>query len=189
MEKVTRLRKKQGVRHNSDACVVLRMQHKTPPNLSAFVQMSIHQHRRQSHRNLRFTPNDSVETINMEREPYEVQLHRCEQLPLPPRQTCEDVTVPMEVAEGGQDCIIEGEQYTPALHRPGNFTSIDIPPTITMTVKESPEGVKGDSVNVFKPATMETGLIVQVTLFIKEGRRIVVNRRRLLPKPGIGAAF
>lgn len=175
MEKVTRLRKGQGVRHNNDACVVLEMQHKTPPNLSAFVQMSIRSIAHGKVYNLRFTPNDSVETINMEREPYEFSYIDASGYHFLHAQTYEDVTVPMEVAEEVKDYIIEGEQYT-LLFTDGNFASIDIPPTITMTVKESPEGVKGDSTsNVFKPATMETGLIVQVPLFIKEGERIVVK--------------
>ena len=45
-----------------------------------------------------------------------------------------------------------------------------------MKVTESPEGVKGDTAsNVQKPATLETGLTVQVPLFIKEGEIIKVN--------------
>jgi elongation factor P len=39
-----------------------------------------------------------------------------------------------------------------------------------MKVIESAEGIKGDTAsNVQKPATLETGLVVQVPLFIKEG--------------------
>jgi len=45
-----------------------------------------------------------------------------------------------------------------------------------MTVAESSEGVKGDSANnVYKPAVMETGLIVQVPLFINVGEKINVK--------------
>jgi elongation factor P len=47
---------------------------------------------------------------------------------------------------------------------------------MVMTVTESSEGVKGDSANnVYKPATMQTGLIVQVPLFINVGERINVK--------------
>jgi elongation factor P len=45
-----------------------------------------------------------------------------------------------------------------------------------MKVTESAEGVKGDTAsNVQKPATLETGLTIQVPLFIKEGEVIRVN--------------
>ena len=47
---------------------------------------------------------------------------------------------------------------------------------MTMVVAESSEGVKGDSANnVYKPATMETGLVVQVPLFINVGEKINVK--------------
>ena len=47
---------------------------------------------------------------------------------------------------------------------------------MVMTVTESSEGVKGDSANnVYKPATMETGLIVQVPQFVNEGDVIRVS--------------
>jgi elongation factor P len=45
-----------------------------------------------------------------------------------------------------------------------------------MEVTDSPEGVKGDSANnVYKAATMETGLQVQVPLFINRGDKISVK--------------
>ena len=54
--------------------------------------------------------------------------------------------------------------------------SVDLPSTVALKVIESAEGVKGDTAsNVQKPATLETGLVVQVPLFIKEGDVIRVN--------------
>ena len=45
-----------------------------------------------------------------------------------------------------------------------------------MEVAEAPEGVKGNSANnVYKSATMTTGLVVQVPLFITAGQRISVK--------------
>jgi len=54
--------------------------------------------------------------------------------------------------------------------------TIDIPSSVTLKVAESSEGIKGDTAsNVQKPATMETGLVVQVPLFIKSGELIKVS--------------
>jgi elongation factor P len=53
---------------------------------------------------------------------------------------------------------------------------VDLPTTVTLKVVESADGVKGDTAsNVQKPAKLETGLIVQVPLFIKEGEIIKVS--------------
>lgn len=56
--------------------------------------------------------------------------------------------------------------------------SVDIAPKVTLTVKETTPGVKGNSAtNVYKPATLENGLEVKVPLFIKVGEKIRVDTR------------
>jgi elongation factor P len=58
----------------------------------------------------------------------------------------------------------------------GKPMSVELPPTVDMTVMETEPGLKGASVsNVTKAAKMETGLVVQVPPFINEGEKIRVN--------------
>jgi elongation factor P len=53
---------------------------------------------------------------------------------------------------------------------------LELPPTVELTVVETEPGVKGDTAtSATKPATLETGLVVQVPLFIDVGMRIKVN--------------
>lgn len=53
---------------------------------------------------------------------------------------------------------------------------LELPPTVELTVVETEPGVKGDTAtSATKPATLETGLVVQVPLFIDTGMRIKVN--------------
>ena len=50
------------------------------------------------------------------------------------------------------------------------------PSSMVMIVADSPEGVKGDSANnVYKAAIMETGLSMQVPLFINPGEKLIVK--------------
>ena len=54
--------------------------------------------------------------------------------------------------------------------------SVDLPSTVALKIVESADGVKGDTAsNVQKPAKLETGLIIQVPLFIKEGEVVKVS--------------
>jgi elongation factor P len=54
--------------------------------------------------------------------------------------------------------------------------SFDLPSTVALKIIESADGIKGDTdSNVQKPARLETGLVVQVPLFIKEGEVIRVS--------------
>ncbi|MBI3550842.1 MAG: elongation factor P [Elusimicrobia bacterium] len=55
---------------------------------------------------------------------------------------------------------------------------IDLPPNVVLTVSSTVPGIKGDSVsNMTKPATLETGIEINVPLFIKEGEKIRVDTR------------
>jgi len=55
---------------------------------------------------------------------------------------------------------------------------VDIAPSVELKVAETEPGEKGDRVSgAKKPATLETGLVVQVPLFIGTGERIKVDTR------------
>lgn len=63
------------------------------------------------------------------------------------------------------------------LYYNGNPVSISLPTKVELKVASAPEGVKGNSAQgkVTKAAEMETGITIQVPLFIKEGDVIRVN--------------
>ena len=56
--------------------------------------------------------------------------------------------------------------------------NVELPAFITAVITRCEPGIKGDTAsNVTKPATLETGAIVQVPLFVKEGETIRVDTR------------
>jgi elongation factor P len=59
----------------------------------------------------------------------------------------------------------------------GNPIGINFPPHVELTVKDTEEGVRGDTASggVTKSATLETGLEIRVPLFIKEGEKVKVH--------------
>ncbi len=60
----------------------------------------------------------------------------------------------------------------------GKPSSVQMPASVELTVTETEPGVKGDTVsNVTKPATLETGAVVQVPLFVNVGDRLKVDPR------------
>jgi elongation factor P len=55
---------------------------------------------------------------------------------------------------------------------------VDLPASVELTITETEPGVQGDRVSgAKKPATLETGLVVQVPLFIEVGERVKVDTR------------
>ena len=60
----------------------------------------------------------------------------------------------------------------------GRPAGIQLPASVELAVTETEPGVRGDTVsNVTKPATLETGAVVQVPLFVNVGDRIKVDTR------------
>ncbi len=60
----------------------------------------------------------------------------------------------------------------------GNPVSIELPSFVEIIINQSDPGVKGDtSSGATKPATLETGAVIQVPLFLKEGEKIRVDTR------------
>jgi elongation factor P len=60
----------------------------------------------------------------------------------------------------------------------GKPSGIQLPASVELAVAETEPGVRGDTVsNVTKPATLETGAVVQVPLFVEIGERIKVDPR------------
>ena len=71
--------------------------------------------------------------------------------------------------------MIPGVAYS-VLFVEGKPVQIQLPAAISMKVTEASEGLRGDTAsNAQKPVVVETGLRVQVPLFIKEGEVIRVN--------------
>ena len=60
----------------------------------------------------------------------------------------------------------------------GKPSGLQLPASVELAVAETEPGVRGDTVsNVTKPATLETGAVVQVPLFVDVGERIKVDPR------------
>ena len=73
--------------------------------------------------------------------------------------------------------LVEQTTVDLVFHRDEPVT-IELPITVDIKVAESPPGVRGDTAQGgTKPATLETGLVLQVPLFVEEGETIRVDTR------------
>ena len=79
-----------------------------------------------------------------------------------------------QVGKDTFDYMIDGMEAEILFHS-GKAISVEIPQTITLTVVETPPNFKGDSQGGKKPATLDSGAVVQVPFFILEGQKIVVD--------------
>ena len=91
-------------------------------------------------------------------------------------QTYEQLHVPGGVVGDVGKYLTEGEAMV-ATHQ-GVPISVDLPASMVLAVTETDPAVKGDTrTNALKPATLETGVVVHVPLFVEEGDRVKVDTR------------
>ncbi len=73
---------------------------------------------------------------------------------------------------------LQPSSFVQVLFVGGKPSGVQLPASVELAVTEAEPGVKGDTVsNVTKPATLETGAVVQVPLFVNVGDRIKVDPR------------
>jgi len=75
------------------------------------------------------------------------------------------------------DYLIEGMVAIIAMYN-GDIVGVEIPASVELTISKTEPGLQGDRVSgARKPATLETGKVVQVPLFLNEGDKIKVDTR------------
>jgi elongation factor P len=85
--------------------------------------------------------------------------------------------VPAGVVGDAANFLTEGATAILAMHQ-GVALGAELSASVVLSVSQTDPGVKGDRVSgALKPATLETGLVVQVPLFVEEGDRVKVDTR------------
>lgn len=87
----------------------------------------------------------------------------------------EQIQMPADATSGKSDFLKDGQQCRVLLYK-GNPLDIDIPMSLVLEVVDTEPGAKGDTVsNVTKAATLESGAVIQVPLFVNVGDKVKVN--------------
>ncbi len=171
------LKKGMAVKYNGDIAVVLEVQHRTPGNLRAFVQAIIRSVRTGKSSDVRFGSTDKVELVDMERKKLEFSYADQTGFHFMDPESFETITFQDDLVGSAKDYLVENLAVE-VLYAEGKPVEIELPASVNLRVVESPEGVRGDSSgNVMKPATLETGKLIQVPLFISEGETVKVDTR------------
>ena len=92
-------------------------------------------------------------------------------------ETFEQFTLPRRAVEDALE-LLQPANSVQMLTVDGRPSGVQLPASVELAVAETEPGVKGDTVsNVTKPATLETGAVVQVPLFVNAGDRVKVDTR------------
>ena len=165
------------IKVDGDLCVVTDFQHVTPGKGQALMQTKVKNLRTGAITQRRFRSTEQVEEASLETRVMEYLYQDGNSYVFMDVEDYDQLNIGEDVLGDAMKFLAPNEQVKLRLHE-GKVVSVDMPASVALEVVETDPGEKGNSVtNVYKPATLETGLVVKVPLFIDKGERVKVDTR------------
>ena len=163
------------IRHNNDLFTIYKAEHRTPGNLRAFVQAKMRNLRTGSMIDHRFRSEDTVEKAMIDDVEMQYLYADGDSFYFMNTSNYEQIHLSKESVGGGAAYLVPDVVLKVAFFE-GKPVAVEMPATVDLKVVQTEPGIKGGSAtNVTKPATLETGVVVQVPPFINEGEVIRVD--------------
>jgi elongation factor P len=163
------------IKFNDDLVSVHKVEHRTPGNLRGFVRAWLRNLRTGAMADTRFSSEDQVERVVLDTQEMEYLYADGDQYYFMNTETYEQMGISKEQLGDQINYLLPNTKVNVQFYE-GAPLNIDLPASMDLTVVETEPAIKGATVtNVNKPAKLETGLVVQVPPFIKEGEVIKVN--------------
>ena len=124
-----------------------------------------------------FRSGEKVDRPILESRDMQFLYHEGEQLVFMDMTTYDQMHMDAEATDGKANYLKDGQECRVLLYNEKPL-DIEIPASLVLEVTETEPGAKGDTVsNVTKPATLETGVVIQVPIFVNIGDRVKVDTR------------
>ena len=162
---------------NGEPHVVLDFQHVKPGKGAAFVRTKYRNILTVATREEAFNPNDKFPKAHIETKTMQYLYNDGELYYFMDQETFDQVPLSADLVEDAVKFIRENDTATIKFYQ-GNAFAVEAPNFVDLKVIETEPGVKGDTAtNVTKAATVETGAVIQVPIFIEEGEMIQIDTR------------
>jgi elongation factor P len=171
----TRLRKGHLIKHNNDLCRIVETQHVTPGNLRGFVRAKLRKVKDSTMFEHRFRSEDMVERAVLDEREMQYLYKDGSDYYFMDTSNYEQIHISAEALGDSREYLIADMTIKVEFYGE-EPVGIELPATVDLVVKQTVPGIKGATASAqIKPATLETGLVVQVPSFINEGDRIRIN--------------
>jgi elongation factor P len=171
----TRLRKGMLVKLGNDLFRVLDLQHVTPGNLRGFVRAKFRNIRNGSLSDQKLRSEDSVERAVLDEREMQYMYRDGDSFHFMDTATYEQLHIDSEALGDAANYLISEATIKVEFYG-SEPVGIELPLTVDLKVEDTVPGIKGATASAqVKPATLETGLVVQVPPFINVGDLVRVN--------------
>ena len=171
----TRLRKGNLIKVGNDLFRILELHHLTPGNKRAHIQVRMRNIRTGTLADQKFRAEEDVERATLDEREMQYLYSDGDNFYFMDTATYEQIHISAEALGDSKDYLVP-EMTIRVEFYDVEPVGIELPPTVDLEVKNTVPGIKGATASAqVKPATLETGLVVNVPSFINEGDRIRIN--------------
>jgi len=165
------------MRHRNDLWSIMDFQHVKPGKGPAFVRTKLKGVTSGKVVEITFRAGEKVEEVRLERRDYQYLYNNGEMYTFMNMETYEQVELPKDSLGDLPMYVKESDVCSVLLFEEKPLT-VEPPLTVELAVTQTDPGFKGDTAQGgTKPATLETGLVVNVPLFIEEGTMLKIDTR------------
>lgn len=177
MISATQLRPGMLIKHEGNICVVLNVLHVTPGNWRGMVQTKLKSIKDGRGFEYRFRSDDKVEVAVLEESEMEYLYADGDHHYFMDVNTYEQCTIASDLLGDAKNYLIPNIRCKVKFYE-GKPVGVELPMTVDLKVVDTPPQIKGaTATNSPKPATLETGLVIQVPPFINPGDIVRVDTR------------
>ena len=156
---------------------VVEFQHVKPGKGGAFVRTTLRNVRNGASSDRTFRAGEKVERAMIDKREMQFLYRAGDDYVFMDTTTYDQLTVEPSSLGGAADYLIENAEAILKMFG-DEIVGVELPAAVELTIAETEPGIQGDRVSgARKPATLETGLVIQVPLFVGPGERVRVDTR------------
>ena len=156
---------------------VVDFQHVKPGKGGAFVRTTLRNMRNGAQADRTFRADEKLEQAIIDKRDMQFLYRDGDDYVFMDNESYDQLNVPPASLADAANYIVDGSTVTLQMYG-SEIVGSDLPAAVELDVTDTEPGVQGDRVSgARKQATLETGLVVQVPLFVNEGERIKVDTR------------
>lgn len=156
---------------------IVEFQHIKPGKGGAFVRTKLKNMQTKAVIDMTFRAGEKLEQAYIENKKIQYLYHSGSTYYFMDTESFEEVTIPQDIIGEDEKFLKDGMVVTSVWHK-HDIIEVALPNFIVFKVEHTEPGVRGDTAKAaYKPATLDTGAVVQVPLFINTGDMIRVDTR------------
>ncbi|GAA0188257.1 elongation factor P [Glutamicibacter creatinolyticus] len=177
MADTTDIKNGQVIKIDGQLWTIIDFQHVKPGKGGAFVRTKMRNVVTGRVQDKTYNAGAKIETANVDRRDYQYLYQDGEDYVFMNLDDYDQVTVSGATVGDAADYMLENQELTIAMYD-GNPLYVEMPPSVILEITYTEPGLQGDRSSAgTKPATLETGKIIQVPLFVEQNTKVKVDTR------------